>query len=252
MKCFMTATTLVAVLMFSSNVNAAPADSATAEYNPNTGEISVSADSVVNWYVQSGSSALTGDAPAGIPNAGGLLTDNDTRIGESDFNEFGYDVDLGAVAETSLDPNDLSIKWNSFLGDPTQSASVTYAPLAIYNYVTGTISISITDSVVNWYVESASSGLTGAPAAGLPGAGGLATDNDARIGESKFGQFSYSLDLGAVAQTGLSGSDLTINWNYNLGDTTQSSLVTIVPEPTTIGLAVLGLCGMMLSRRRKV
>ena len=40
---------------------------------------------VNNWYVeQLGDSVMTGDAPLGLPSAGGLVTDNDTRIGETE------------------------------------------------------------------------------------------------------------------------------------------------------------------------
>jgi len=254
MKRFTIALAIVATLMISSTVQAAVPGTADAEYNSNTGEITVSANDVVNWYVGSDSSSLTGDAAANIPAGGGLLTDNDNFVGESAISAFSYaDVNIGAVAPPCLDEGDLSVNWNSSLGSSLESADVTYTPLAIYDFVTGEISITtFGGGVVNWYVESASSGLTGSAPAGIPAGGGLLTDNDTRIGESAFAPFSYSVELGAVAATYLPEGDLTINWNYNLGDSTQSSVVKIIPEPTTFALAALGLCSVVAARRRRL
>lgn len=109
-------------------IDAAP-DTAAAEYNLVSGEIIVSVNSVNNWYIQSLSNALTGAAPVGLPRAGGLKTDNNSRIGETGLGEFSYsDVNLGPVAPAGLPANDLMIWWNSGLGAPLASSRVAYVP----------------------------------------------------------------------------------------------------------------------------
>ena len=123
---------------------------------------------------------------------------------------------------------------------------------AVYDPVTGNIEVTV-DSVVNWYVEKVGDAvMTGAAPVGLPGGGGLVTDNDVRIGETAFAPFSYAQDLGPVAQTGLPGDgSLVVFWNASLGGALQSAPVE-VPEPTSLALAGLAICGVVATRRRRL
>ena len=106
---------------------------AIAEYDPATGSISVSFDHVNNWYIESASMSMTGNAPINLPQLGGLITDNDIRIGESAFAVgTAVDIDLGNVAATGL-PSfngkipDLTIHWNAGLGAPGRTNPVCLA-----------------------------------------------------------------------------------------------------------------------------
>ena len=95
-------------------------------YDPTTGEITVSVEGVINWYIESESLGFTGDDPVGIPASGGLVSDTDGIIGETKFSHMSYTVNLGNVAETSLPHGDLSVFWNTGLGEPLLSTSVVY------------------------------------------------------------------------------------------------------------------------------
>jgi len=104
--------------------------SASAQYHPATGEIVVSVDGVNNWYIESASSSLTNDAHTGLL-AASLVTDNDTRVGESTLALFSYsDQNLGNVAEAGLPLGDLRIYWNAGLGQPLEMLQVTYLGVA--------------------------------------------------------------------------------------------------------------------------
>jgi len=108
------------------------AGAATAEYDPITGEIVVSVNEVLNWYIeQVGGSAMTGPDSASppLPLASGLVSDSDVRVGETAFAPFSYsDVNLGAVAATGLaDDGSLKIFWNTGFGLPLQEALVSFA-----------------------------------------------------------------------------------------------------------------------------
>ena len=101
-----------------------------AQYDPATGQVVVSVDNVISWYVQSSSSALTGDAPSDLPLAGGWVYDNDNEIGETNFSTlFSYSADLGNVAQPGLLPNDLTIYWYESLGSHLHAKSVAYRPM---------------------------------------------------------------------------------------------------------------------------
>ena len=105
--------------------------------------------------------------------------------------------------------------------------------IAQYDITTGEIVVSI-DGVNNWYIESASNGLTGdVPILGLvPGA--LPSDTDSIIGETAFA-VATAIDhsLGNVAATFLPGDDLTINWNAGLGAPLQTQRIygPLTPPP---------------------
>jgi len=122
---------------FSNNLHAgvlmgpgpAPDGTAIAEYDPATGEITVSVTNIVNWYVESSSASLTGpdNATPALPQAGGLVGDNDIRIGELTGSPMTYtDIFLGQVAELGLPLGDLNIFWNPSLGVGPFSQPVVY------------------------------------------------------------------------------------------------------------------------------
>lgn len=141
MKSIYTALTALALICVASNVNAeittdvvAAVDTAAGIYDPGTGDIKVSANSVANWYIESTSSALTGAEPVGLPGGGGLLTNSDRRIGETGLAEFTYaNKSLGPVARTGLacdggNVTDLRIYYNAGLGQPVQNGPVACVP----------------------------------------------------------------------------------------------------------------------------
>ena len=104
-----------------------------AQYDPATGQIIVSTYGVMGWYVESTSDSLTGDEPNGLPAKDGLITNSDTRIGESLAKSNGYTVDLGNVAEPGLPLEDLRIVYvvdvgSGILSDPV-SMPVFYAAI---------------------------------------------------------------------------------------------------------------------------
>jgi hypothetical protein len=120
-----------AAMAISSAAMAAPGPaevgSVVVEYDEVTGQVVVSVNGVNNWYLESLSEGLTGDAPVGLPAAAGLLTDSDLRIGETAFATFTYsDLDLGAVAEPGL--SDLKVFYNTGLGQAEQEGTVNVVP----------------------------------------------------------------------------------------------------------------------------
>jgi hypothetical protein len=125
---------LVAVFAVSNDALAtpmAPAGEVRGEYDPDTGNIQISVNSVTNWFVEHvGFASMTGDAPAGLPAGGGSVGDNDLRIGETNFlSSMTYDVDLGNVAITGIPDNGtLRVFWNASAGVPTQDFPVAFVP----------------------------------------------------------------------------------------------------------------------------
>lgn len=118
---------------WSADPGPASAGSVVAEYDTTTGEIIVSVDGVLNWFIEAadGAAIMTGDPVANLPgSAGGLVTDNDFRVGESNFGGvFGYtDLDLGAVAMPGLAQGDLVARWQTGFGSPEQSVEVIVVP----------------------------------------------------------------------------------------------------------------------------
>jgi len=130
--------------------------------------------------------------------------------------------------------------------------------IAEYDFSTGQIVVSY-NGVVQWSVQSASSGLTGDAPVGLPVFGGLISDFDSIIGEASFSTHTDTdLNLGNVAATGLPQGDLTIHWSCGLGDACGPPTSTIgpvvyinVPEPTTLTLAAFSLFGLCCRRRNR-
>jgi len=125
---------LVAAFALSNNALAtpvAPIGEVRGEYDPGTGNIKISVNSVENWWVEHvGFASMTGDSPAGLPAAGGLVSDNDSRIGEwTAFSAMTYDVDLGNVAITGIpDDGTLKVFWNAFSGSSIQDFPVAFVP----------------------------------------------------------------------------------------------------------------------------
>lgn len=134
MNRFAVALALVAVLSVSNEALAtpiAPIGEVRGEYDPNTGNIEISINSVVNWYVEHvGFASMTGDAPAGLPAGGGLVSDNDLRIGETNLSfSMTYGVDLGNVAILGIPDNGtLRVFWNTSSGVPVQDFAVAFIP----------------------------------------------------------------------------------------------------------------------------
>lgn len=217
-----------------------------------------------DFFVDPGFNGLTGTLVSDVDwlirdvlgtEYGDLDLDFASKIDAADFGLLAGGFGTGTTyasgditADDLVDAADIGVMFTNWTGDPGPAGPGT--AVAEYDPTTGQIIVSV-DGVNNWYVESASSSLTGDGPAGLPNNGGLVTDNDTRIGESGFALFSFTdLDLGSVAALGLLEGDLTINWNAGLGQPLQTVLVSIVPEPTSLALAGLGLCSVLISRRR--
>ena len=210
--------------------------------------------------------------PAGTSNAQTVFYNSGTTfIGDFDmdgnvdaadssvvFGNWGMVDRLYSEGEASgddiIDAADAGVIFGNWTSDPSPAVSGTAS--AEYNPVTGEISVSV-NGVVNWYVEHVGqSSMTGPDDAAsvLPQAGGLITDNDIRIGETTFSEFSYDVDLGAVAATGIANDgSLKIFWNSGLGSMAEMALVSfaIVPEPTTLVMSMLSLASLSMIRRRR-
>ena len=108
------------------------AGSATAEYDPVTGEISVSVENVLGWILVS-DALMTGSADAAAvlgSAADTLVTDNADRVGEGRFfGPFGYDrVELGPVAWPGRHAADFALWYSTALGEPHQIGIVLAVP----------------------------------------------------------------------------------------------------------------------------
>lgn len=98
----------------------APNQNTIGGYNPATGQIIVSVNNVLSWYIESSSGAMTGAAATLPPIGGALNTDNDARIGQSSFGAtLTYaDANLGLVAALGKDLSDFVIKSSAAFGAP--------------------------------------------------------------------------------------------------------------------------------------
>ena len=106
------------------------AGDATAAYNPGTGLIEISADGVVNVFVESASGALTTGAADAAP-AGLLVSDNASRVGLTGFG--GINVTNWKSQNTpGLAKEDLSLVVGPALGVPSVSHA---ADTANFEYV---------------------------------------------------------------------------------------------------------------------
>lgn len=250
-KCFAIVFTIAAAFAFANNANAG----VTASYVTGTGEISVDVDNVVNWYVeQVGGTAMTGPAAGTdtLPLAAGLVTDNDTRIGESAFAPFSYITSLGAVAATGLpDDGTLRVFWNDFLGAPLADAAISFGidppdndpPVADAGGPYD-VNCSIDCSVTLDASGSTDDGMLG------PLTYKWDLDNNG----------SFETDAGSSATFNI--PDVRAFWpnngSFNIAvqvddgefTDTADTTIDIIPEPGTLALAGIGLIGLVARRRR--
>ncbi|MEO2050074.1 MAG: PQQ-dependent sugar dehydrogenase [Pirellulales bacterium] len=179
-----------------------------------------------------------------------ILFDNfgsGTTVSQGDINQTAPGDDL-------IDAADVGVMFAALVGDLSPASQGTISQglgTAEYDPSTGNIVVTV-DNVNNWYVESASSSLTGYTLAALPDTNGLSTDNSQRVGESSLDLFSFvNKDLGSIAAVGLPPGDLKIFWNAGLGQPVEMlpviyldlSLVELVPEPTALSLLLFALFG---------
>jgi hypothetical protein len=155
MKYFSTTVLIFTLVTLSNSALAslvAPVGEVRGEYDPINGNIQISTNSVVNWYVEHvGFSSMTGDNPLGLPAGGGAVTDSILRIGETNFSaSMTYDVNLGNVAIAGiLNDGTLSVFWNTAPGLPTQRLAVDFVsapspvpiPAAIWLFGTALIGL---------------------------------------------------------------------------------------------------------------
>ena len=131
---------------------------------------------------------------------------------------------------------------------PTPGPAPIGEAVAYYYPASGEITVSV-NTVFTWAIVSNSHGLTGDPVMNLPAAGGLVTDDDDVVGEVKLGYFSYTdLELGLIAQPYLPTGDLYILFDDFEGPVEQRDVTYIyIPEPTSLAMAGIGFCAVMLS-----
>ena len=163
------------------------------------------------------------------------------------------DINTAIPGDDLVDGADFLFLISHWTGDPGPVSSGKAA--ATYNPATGQLVVSATD-INSWYIEWVDGdGMTGPDdvADVLPNNGGLVSNSYTRIGEAGLGLFSFTdLDLGNVAATGLpDDGSLRIFWSTGLGVPPQSAPI-YTPEPTSLALAVLGLCGVAATSRRQV
>ena len=256
-KCFAIALTAAVALIATNNTFASPVS---GTYNPATGEITVSIVDSNGWIVESTAGAvMTGDAPINLPSAGGLVTDSDIRIGESNLGVFSYDITLGNVAQTGLpDDGTLRIFWSDGLGLPTQDAALEFVGGGGGNPPTAAIG-SDRGNPAFWDVLLQGSNITfnttGTSDGGAPP---LSYEWD----------WTYDAGDGFQPEAGETGDTSTINDLYGTiglnGTYTAAVRVTnsegfdiatmeytYIPEPTSMALAGMGLIGFVATRRRR-
>ena len=143
------------------------------------------------------------------------------------------------VAVEVSDSELTNVAYNSvqLFSEPIVPAEAQYDP------ATGQIVVSIY-GVGYWEIHSISHALNGDEPVNLPAGGGDDINTDWRIGESMPRPAGYTIDLGNVAQKGLPEGELVLSWRGEVGEPLQSKLVTIVPEPTGLVLAIVGVIAL--------
>ena len=230
-----------------SNVYAHHASIASALYDPVTGQISVSVQNVNNWYIESASNSFTRDEPLGLPAASGLVTNNDTRIGEANIGIFSYDLNLGKVAKPGLRAYDLTLHWNPGFGQPAHSINFGPDPPLDFARINGPFVIDTNSDPLNITLDASGSLIDGPIL-------DYSWDLDGQPGfEIENSPFSF-LRIENVIETfgGIGVYPVTVGVGFFEGFDTATTTVTIIPEPATWFTACLGLGVVFIAQRRRI
>ncbi len=107
--------------------------SATAQYDPATGEFNVSVDGVMSWSLNSGGQ-FNGNGLDGaldlLSTGGQMASANQNTVGAGSFSDtlIGSDVALGQLAEPGTDPGEFSLVFVSGFGQQPQQGTITVVP----------------------------------------------------------------------------------------------------------------------------
>ena len=125
-----------------------------------------------------------------------------------------------------------------------------------YDPGSGNVSVSTTEPISSFQVESASGIFTAEAAKGLGGP--FDVDSDGKIFKATFGDQFERLSFGNVAQTGLAETflldDLTVSGSFGAGGTFGADFeLNYIPEPSTLMLLVVSLLiGPLLVLRKEL
>ncbi len=102
----------------------------TAEYNPATGEFTVSVENVMSWTLRSDGKFTAAADALPLGDAANLVSGNLNTVGEGGFGAaMSYsDVLLGALTEPGTDASEFSIEYVTGYGQPIQRGTVTVIP----------------------------------------------------------------------------------------------------------------------------
>ena len=192
---------------------------------------------------------ITGGGLVGDLNDDGAVDAADAGIMFGVWGTDGGDSGADLNNDGVIDAADAGALFAAWTGEAPAAAAG--EATAAYNPASGLIEISA-NGVVNAFVESASGSLTPGNADPAP-AGLLASDNASRVGLTGFGGINVT-NWKSQNTPGLAADDLTLVVGPALGVPSVSyragSANFSIPEPATAGLLGLGLCGLLLARRR--